>query len=350
MNDLISIIIPVYNAGKYLQECIEKTINQTYKNIEIFLINDGSTDNSGEICSRYENKDKRIKSIHTQNQGVSSARNLAIQKSGGEFIFFLDADDFIEDDAINTLMKRYRESNADFIIGNFRKMKNGFEEKRTDTQILEDKLFSEENVLENARSYLRRPNKNLLFAFSWARLFKTSIIKEKNINFNNKLQNFEDVAFNFDYLKNVKNLYFTKDVIYNHRVYDNFSSETFNIGKNPKRLFGYLEALTSAENFLKGRIGEEKAKKEIGHCRTYLSIIQLVRTCGQINSSNKESIYDMIKELVNDEKVKEGIRYYLPSKGDSKIIPMLMQFGLVNPIIEICKYKSYKRYKGSKKK
>jgi glycosyltransferase involved in cell wall biosynthesis len=342
--DLVSIITPMYNAEKYLLQCIESIVNQSHENIEAIFVDDGSTDNSKKICERYSYIDSRVKILYQKNSGPSSARNLAIQKSSGQFIFFLDADDYIEKNAIKSLIQKHKETEADLIVGDFRKIKNGKEDLRTDIRFLEDKLLSEQEVLDNARKYLQRPNKNLLFAFSWARLFSSSIIKNNGIFFNQKLHTFEDVAFNFDYLNYVKKAYFMNECVYNHRVYDAYSSATLNIDNNPKKLFGYLYALENAENFLEDKIGKKQAKKEAGHSRTYLSIIQLVRTCGQINNSNKNNIYNMIKEFVNYKDVREGLKYYSPSKGDSKIIPYLIRLKMITPLMKICKYKADKRY------
>lgn len=92
----ISIIIPIYNVEQYLPQCLDSIINQTYKNLEIILINDGSTDNSGKICDNYAKVDNRIHVFHKKNEGVSSARNLGLEKCTGDFIGFVDPDDFIE--------------------------------------------------------------------------------------------------------------------------------------------------------------------------------------------------------------------------------------------------------------
>ncbi len=93
MTDKISIIVPVYNVEKYLKECIESILSQTYKNIEIILIDDGSTDNSGKICDEYLKKDSRVKVIHKENGGLSDARNTGIEIASGKYIGFVDSDD-----------------------------------------------------------------------------------------------------------------------------------------------------------------------------------------------------------------------------------------------------------------
>lgn len=111
--DLISIIIPIYNVEKYLEECIESVISQTYRNLEIILVDDGSTDRCLEICKKYEKKDNRIKVIHQENAGVSVARNIGIDFSTGQYIGFVDSDDFIEKDMYEELYQDLNVEKAD---------------------------------------------------------------------------------------------------------------------------------------------------------------------------------------------------------------------------------------------
>lgn len=341
----ISIIVPVFNGQDYLHRCIESLINQTYKNIEIILVDDGSTDNSGKICDNYALSDKRIRVIHKKNSGPAVARNAGIKISKGEFIFFIDADDFIEKDTFSLLIAGYKKYKADIIIGDFRKIENGVIEQRHDISFPGSKLLNKQDLVNYSRLYLKKPNKYLLFAFSWGRLFKSSIIKENNIFFNEKLHTFEDVAFNFDYLKYAKAVFFVKKTIYNHSVYDNYSSATMTLGDNPKKLFGYRQALVSISNFLKNRISDAEIKKEDGHAYISLTIIQLVRICGQINDNNKKNIFQLLRELVNDSNLRDNLKYYSPLKGESRILPILMKLKLVWPIIFVCKYKAWQRYR-----
>ena len=114
--NLLSIIIPIYNIEKYLAACIESAIGQTYSNLEILLIDDGSTDKSGLICDEYAAKDTRIKVIHKQNGGLSDTRNVGIEKAKGEFVFHLDGDDYLDPDAIETLMAKQKDGDHDLVF------------------------------------------------------------------------------------------------------------------------------------------------------------------------------------------------------------------------------------------
>ena len=99
-NELLSIIVPVYNSEKYVSVCIESILKQTYQNIEVILVDDGSTDESGKVCDEFEQADHRVRVFHKKNGGVSSARNLGIEKCRGRYVTFIDSDDFVSEDFI----------------------------------------------------------------------------------------------------------------------------------------------------------------------------------------------------------------------------------------------------------
>jgi len=112
---MISVIVPVYNVEPYVRKCLDSVINQTYRDLEILVIDDGSTDGSGKICDEYAGKDERIKIFHTENRGLSAARNLGLDEAQGEWIGFVDSDDWIEPDMYEVLLKRAEESEADVV-------------------------------------------------------------------------------------------------------------------------------------------------------------------------------------------------------------------------------------------
>ena len=116
---MVSVIVPVYNVEKYLPRCIDSIVLQSYTDIEILLIDDGSTDNSGKICDEYAVRDSRIRVFHKNNGGVSSARNLGLQKALGDYVCFVDSDDYIHPRYIEILINAIRENNADIAISGF---------------------------------------------------------------------------------------------------------------------------------------------------------------------------------------------------------------------------------------
>jgi len=344
--DLVSIIVPVYNSQEYLSRCLESAIDQSYKNIEILLINDGSTDNSGKICDGHAISDNRIRVIHTKNNGPAAARNIGIDNSKGEFIFFLDSDDSIEKNAIHLLIENYQQTKADIIIGDFDKMKDDvITNSEHNTYFTNSKLLTKQDIVDYIRCYLKKPNRFPLFVYSWGRLFKSSIIKNNNILFATGLRTFEDVVFNFDYLDYTNEIFFAKEVVYHHSIHDNYASTAMRLLDDPEILFGYPKALIKTYHFLRHYCFDDAIKKEIGHAYVCYTIIQLVRTCGQINNSNKNGIYKFVKNKINNPTLRNNLQFYTPSGDDSKILPILMKLKLTWLIIWVCKYKAYKRYK-----
>jgi len=341
---LISVIAPVYNAEKYLNKCIESVIHQTYKNVELILINDGSTDNSADICNEYALSDNRIKVISTSNNGPGAARNIGIENSKGDFIFFVDADDFIEKNALNLLIEKYDQCKADVIVGDFKKIKDDVFNSGHERVFSTSKLLTKQDIVDYTRSYLKKPNRFPLFAYSWGRLFKSSIIKENNILFNSDLRTFEDVAFNFDYLNYTNKIYFSEESIYNHLLHDNYSSATMMLSDKPKHLLGFRQALVNISSFLEKCNSGADIRKEVGHSDVFLTIIQLVRACGQINNSNKRRIYKLIHGIINDPSFRGNLRFYSPSKGDSRLLPFLIKLKLAWAIILVCRHKAHRRY------
>ena len=119
-NELISIVVPIYNVENYLRYCLDSIVSQTYQNFECLLINDGSPDNSADICREYVSKDARFKYFEKENGGVSSARNLGIEHSEGEYITFIDPDDWVESDYLEVLYRALLEEQADIAISTYR--------------------------------------------------------------------------------------------------------------------------------------------------------------------------------------------------------------------------------------
>lgn len=191
---LISIIVPVYNTKSYLKLCIESIINQTYKKIEIIIIDDGSCDGSSEICDELQEKDNRIKVTHIRNQGVSNARNLGITKSTGQYITFIDSDDYISDDYIEKMVSNI-ENDEEIIF---------FSES-----------FPCNTKKEDAYKYIivGDEDKKIYFPGIYTKLFNRKFLKKNEILFNEKIIIGEDMLFNVQALNYAKKVKFSNDSI-----------------------------------------------------------------------------------------------------------------------------------------
>lgn len=208
MNDLISIIIPIYNVEKYVGRCIESVINQTYKNIEIILIDDGSTDSSKIICQKYTKEDSRIHYYFKKNGGVSLARNMGIEKSNGKFIQFVDADDYIEKNMVEVLYNNIIKYNADISTCNIKKMdKNG--KILFPIQHLGIHTYTKDEYIKNIY------DEKMYYAYPINKLIKKEIIG--NIRFDEQVFNMEDILFILEITQNVKLVvYDGNEYLYNY--------------------------------------------------------------------------------------------------------------------------------------
>ena len=237
----ISVIIPVYNAEKFLHRCIDSILSQTYTDFELLLINDGSFDNSGEICNEYASKDARIKVFHKKNGGVSSARNLGLDNAKGEWITFVDADDWLE---ITALKKMLETADADLIIGSVKFHPSGVR----GNLLNENKRVARENLNE----LLINQIDHYSISGPWAKLYKTIIIENHKIRFDVSLCFGEDSIFVKEYLLHINSIRCINDLCYNYQDFDN------NIYKKYSKSFApilkyYLEMSTMYERIWKTR-------------------------------------------------------------------------------------------------
>lgn len=168
-NDLITIIIPIYNAEKYLKMCLDSVVKQTYKNLEIILINDGSTDGSDKICDNYAKKDRRVNVIHKKNSGQSDCKNIGTSIAKGKYITYVDSDDFIDDKYIEYLYYLIKKDNCDMSITGYEVIHNDGKKEKTCNH---EKILTPEETLEKYLYF------NGINSASWAKLYKTSIAKK----------------------------------------------------------------------------------------------------------------------------------------------------------------------------
>ena len=198
----VSVIIPIYNVEKYLSECLDSVVNQTYKNLEIILINDGSKDGSANICKEYAEKDSRIIFVDQENIGVSKSRNKGIDMASGKYILFIDSDDYCEANMIEIAIKNY-DANKLFIWGY--------------TEVYKDKIVPIKYgkiTIENLHQYINTTT----IGSSCNKIFSVDILKNKKIRFEEKIYNCEDLLFVLTYLKYVKEIKYDATSLYHHRI------------------------------------------------------------------------------------------------------------------------------------
>lgn len=222
---MISIIVPVYNEEKYLPKCLDSLVNQTYQDLEIICVNDGSTDGSLEILEQYAAKDDRIKVVSQENQGLSGARNAGIAEVKGEWMMFVDSDDWLELDccerAINyvplydivffSYIREFKLSSSPrYLFGKAPKKFVG-----------QDMEWLYERIIAPKGSELADPTKIDSPSTAWGKLYKTDIVKHFNIVFLSRNEvGSEDIPFNVEYMKYAKSAYYIPNCFYHYRKFD----------------------------------------------------------------------------------------------------------------------------------
>jgi glycosyltransferase involved in cell wall biosynthesis len=205
----ISVIIPVYNVEKYLDKCLQSIINQTYNNIEIIIINDGSTDGSLEICKKYKDKDDRIILFNQDNKGTSAAKNVGIRISSGEWLSFIDSDDFLEENAFEQLLKINK--NFDIIQFGIRSIENGM--------IIRERKPSRRIEIHGVSSFLKKMELRTISAC--LHLIKSELVKQNEIYFDEDLRTGEDILFMYKLISKATNFLILDTIYYNQVLSEN---------------------------------------------------------------------------------------------------------------------------------
>ncbi|MBR5553536.1 MAG: glycosyltransferase family 2 protein [Clostridia bacterium] len=217
--ETISVIIPIYKTEDYLRRCLDSVVNQTYKKLEIILVDDGSPDKSGEICDEYAQKDNRIKVIHKENGGVSSARNAALDIACGEYVTFVDSDDYIHPEACAILFNAAKETSSDVVVCGFI---NVFADKHVKNDYAEIKTLENNAILQEYVMDKIRPE-------ACAKLIRKSVIGE--IRFDTNFTCGEDLLFNYYIFKrSSKACVLDKCLYYYSRERETAATGNFNLG------------------------------------------------------------------------------------------------------------------------
>lgn len=221
---LISVIIPVYNTGKYLQQCLDSVIAQTYQNLDIVVVDDGSTDGSGDLCDQYAQRDERIRVLHKENTGVSSARNMGLIHAKANYLCFVDADDVILPDYVMYLYKLLISYQADISICGYVKLAN------IDEYIDEEKEYI--RVYQKQTALKDMIYKCNITSYSYLKLYRKELLND--IYFDEELHVAEDFDFVYKCLLNTEKIVYGSKVLYIYRQHDESCMHSDNWNKYEK--------------------------------------------------------------------------------------------------------------------
>ena len=218
MNNLVSIIIPIYNGEMFLDKCVQSAIDQSYKNIEVILVDDGSTDSSGEMCDNYASKDNRIKVIHKINGGLVSSRKAGLRASTGDYILYIDGDDWIETDLVKHYMNQVFEFKADVVISSHIVNLEGREDVLLNTLpsgvYNKDKLTS---VIYPKMLYTGKFSQFGVFSYSWGKLYRKELLLENQLKIDESLTIGEDALCLYPTLLDANTLVILEQPYYHYR-------------------------------------------------------------------------------------------------------------------------------------
>lgn len=246
MGDKISVIVPIYKVENYLHRCVDSIINQTYTNLEIILVDDGSPDNCPMICDEYAKKDSRIRVVHKKNGGLSDARNAGLDIATGEYIMFIDSDDFVDTEMMGSMMRNMIDDNVDMVVCN---IKYVYEDREVVKYNQSDRILDRYEAMEE---YLKD---GVVQAVAWNKLYKKSLIN--NMRYKVGKTN-EDEFFTYKIVDKTEKIYYNSRPFYNYIQRDSSIMGKYSI----KRLDG-VEASYERLNFIKKKYPTlyEKEKK-----------------------------------------------------------------------------------------
>lgn len=325
---LISIIVPVYKVEKYLDRCVSSLINQTYRNIEIILVDDGSPDNCPKMCDEWAIKDTRIKVFHKENGGLSSARNAGINIAKGELIIFVDSDDYIEYNTCELINQNYQNYHADLIVYSLNYVSDGCK-NHIIINLDENKLYNKDFIYKKLiPGYIGvdKIDEYQIQPYAWNKVFKLSVLRKNKIKFDENRKMWEDKPFVVTYLKHSENISFISNGLYNY----------VNIPGSLSRKIEYSIFDIIVKNYmLYSELFDDYDFKNINIVNYYYKVIKnKILECAQHSSFKKE---ELKKQLKN-----ENIAYWLKNNNVDTIFDSLIRkyYNNLDIVLIICIFES----------
>ena len=310
----VSIIVPVYNVENYIERCLNSLVNQTFKDIEIITINDGSTDKSLELLNKYAKEDIRISVIDLGDEGVSYCRNLGIEKANGKYIMFVDSDDWIDSSMVEVMYKKAEENKLDLVMCSYiREFKDHSKEKIFN---LPQEIIYKDNEVKNEllrklvgpiKEELSNPEMLDALGTVWGKLYRADILKENKIKFVDlkEIGSAEDTLFNIFTFNYLKKLMFLNKPMY-HYWRDNLKSVTsqYNpkLKEQRKVFFKYISDFIRENNF--EQVFEEALNNRICTSVLGLGLIE----CSKNNKISGINKIKNIKKIINEEYIRNAYK------------------------------------------
>lgn len=304
MLPLVSIIVPVYNVEKYLQQCVDSLVSQTYKNIEILLIDDGSKDNSGQMCNQFSEQYTNVMSFHKKNSGLGLTRNFGLERINGDYVTFVDSDDYLNQDAIQRLVDGLENGKNDTVIGGFTKItdegKEIYTEKYPEEVIDNDQVYSH---LFNRMLGSSPDSHDLIKPSVWNALYSVKLIRAHNLCFVSERELIsEDIVWDSDYYRYSKSVKVISSSSYYYRYNPTSLSQTYKPDRFARsiKFYGYMIGKMS-----KTEIAED------AWLRQTRNLFVAVRTClSQGTNRPYSKIHRSVVEICSNLVLQDAITKY----------------------------------------
>lgn len=300
MDSKVSIIIPIYNVEKYIQRCINSAMNQTYENVEIILVNDGSPDQSPKICDQYSLRDKRIRVIHKENGGLSDARNFGLDVCTGEYIMFVDGDDYIESTLVEKAVEEIEKNQSDIVVWGY----------YADFVDLNENLISTTEYKGINGNYKNHNFKKIplsnqlvgLLGYAWNKLYKSEIIYQQPHKFTKGLSLVEDIVFNGPILEACNSLTFIESPLthYMQRPRETLGAKFYDDYFELKK-----KSVESVRDILLSWGKNEKEINGITQQMSFNALKSTVRLLSQANNYSDREKLLYLNDLLNDYTVEQ---------------------------------------------
>ena len=326
----VSIIIPVYNVEKYLDRCIQSVLNQSYEDLEVILVNDGSTDKSSEMCDAYSEVDSRIKVFHKNNGGLSDARNAGLEVATGEYIIFLDSDDYVENTMVEDAVEVMEKNNSDVVIwGYYADFVDEYENLiSSKSRTCISGSFSKRDLME----FTITTELIGILGYAWNKMYKKDLLLENDFKFTKGLSLVEDIVFNSPVLAKAERISFIERqyVHYMQRPRETLGAKFYD---------NYYDLKTMSINSVRSMLHEwGKNEQEISPAINQIGYETLKSTTRLLSKAknytkNEKKIY--LKELLNRCDVQNYLNEYYPPNFKDSIIKVLMLRKRVNLLLDM---------------
>lgn len=291
----VSVIVPIYNAEKYLAQCLDSIVNQTLKDIEIILIDDGSTDGSAEICKKYLS-DSRVSYYHKENEGLAAARDDGMLHANGEYIGFVDADDWLKPEMYEKMYNAAKSNDSDVVFCNCIQNENGyvFIPEMPDGPYDREEIKKE--ILPKSLAYIgKNGTKRAIRWCNWLRIYKTETLNKNNIKFDRRLRRSQDLQLTYESMLVAQNFYYIAEPLYHNRVVADSLSRGYT--KNMWPLYTYLIEILykDTENF------KEMDLMDQMHLRAFFFATDCIENeIKPLCPNDKKTKIKLIEQIVND--------------------------------------------------